>query len=124
MIYSGCDISVVGDACLRLGSGYINNRAQIACFEEIRIGHGVAIGPNVRIRDQDNHHIEGVDPTPGRIEIGDHVWVGMGATILKGVTIGNGAVIAAGTVVTRDVPPATLVAGVPGVVKRRDVSWT
>jgi acetyltransferase-like isoleucine patch superfamily enzyme len=123
-IFSGCRFSVEDGARLRLGSGgYINNGTHIACFSDIRIGSGVVISENVIIRDSDNHFIGGRDSNSAPIEIGNHVWVGIGATILKGVTIGDGAIIAAGTVVTRDVPPATLVAGVPGVVKRQDVSW-
>jgi acetyltransferase-like isoleucine patch superfamily enzyme len=52
------------------------------------------------------------------ITIGTNVWIGAAATILPGVTIGADAVVAAGAVVTRDVPPASLVAGVPATVIR------
>src|SRR5690606_34906521 len=51
--------------------------------------------------------------TKGPIVVGNDVWIGMRSTILSGVTIGNGAVIAAGSVVTRDVPPYTIVGGMP-----------
>jgi acetyltransferase-like isoleucine patch superfamily enzyme len=51
-----------------------------------------------------------------KIVIGDDVWIGMGAILLPGVTIGGGAIIGAGAVVTRDVPPHAIVKGVPGVV--------
>jgi acetyltransferase-like isoleucine patch superfamily enzyme len=54
---------------------------------------------------------------------GNHVWIGMRAMILKGVTIGDGAVVAAGAVVTRDVPARALVGGVPARVLRNDVEW-
>lgn len=47
------------------------------------------------------------------IKIGDDVWIGHGATLLSGITIGEGAIVAAGAVVTHDVPPYTIVAGVP-----------
>lgn len=50
------------------------------------------------------------------ITIRDNVWFGAGVQVLPGVTIGEGAVIAAGAVVTKDVPPRTLVAGVPAKV--------
>lgn len=55
----------------------------------------------------------------GPIRVGNDVWVGARVTILSGVTIGNGAIIAAGSVVTKDVSPYTLVAGVPAKVKNR-----
>jgi acetyltransferase-like isoleucine patch superfamily enzyme len=50
--------------------------------------------------------------------IGDRVWIGANATVLAGVTIGHGAVVAAGAVVTRDVAPDTVVGGVPARVIR------
>lgn len=50
------------------------------------------------------------------IIIGDYVWVGVNATILKGVKIGDGAVVAAGAVVVEDVPPYTIVGGVPAKI--------
>ena len=52
------------------------------------------------------------------IVIERNVWLGAGATVLQGVTVGSDAVVAAGAIVTRDVPPRTLVAGVPGRVLR------
>jgi acetyltransferase-like isoleucine patch superfamily enzyme len=52
------------------------------------------------------------------IAIERNVWLGAGATVLQGVTIGSDAVVAAGAIVTRDVPPRTLVAGVPAQVLR------
>ena len=57
------------------------------------------------------------------IHIGNHVWVGVRAIILKGVTIGDGAIIAAGSVVTRDVPANTLVGGVPAKIIKDNISW-
>lgn len=53
------------------------------------------------------------------IVLGKNVWVGSHATILKGVTIGDGSVVAAGAVVTKDVPPMTVVGGVPARVIRK-----
>jgi acetyltransferase-like isoleucine patch superfamily enzyme len=56
---------------------------------------------------------DGMPTSNGDINIGNDVWIGTGVTILSGVKIGNGAVIAACSVVTKDVPPYTIVAGVP-----------
>lgn len=110
--YSGAYISISDGAELRLGTGFINNNSKISCFEKITIGDDVKISEDVMIRDSDNHTIirEGYLKT-APIHIGNHVWIGARATILKGVTIGDGAVIAAGAVVTKDVPPASLVGG-------------
>ncbi len=101
-----------GHLDLRGGIG-INNRGTLSCFERITIGTGAHIGPEVLIRDSDSH-TTGEGRTPTRpIVIGDRVWIGARAIILKGVTIGEGAVVAAGSIVTKDVEPKTLVAGSP-----------
>lgn len=119
---SGCRLGVMENAHLTIGSGYCNYDTKIYCFNNIKIGNNVAISENVIIRDSDNHTIEGsVKSAP--IVIGDNVWIGMGAMILKGVTVGEGSVIAAGAVVTKDVPPNAIVAGVPAREIRQDVSW-
>jgi len=78
----------------------------------------VRIGPYVTIADSDFHdlHQRGVRPPSAAVTIGDHVWIGGKASILKGVTIGRGAVVGIGSVVTRDVPPFAIVAGVPARV--------
>jgi len=123
-VYTGFSIYVNEGAHLDLGSGYTSNGLNLSCFQHISIGHEATIGENVTIRDSDNHVILGsARPEAAPVIIGDHVWIGMNALILKGVTIGDGAVVAAGAVVTRDVPPATLVAGVPAKAIRERVEW-
>ena len=57
------------------------------------------------------------------IKIGNHVWIGINATILKGVTIGDGAIIAAGAVVNKDVEENSLVGGVPAKVIKKNIFW-
>ena len=121
-IHSGAKVSVAKNASLVLGSGYINNDCEIRCAESITIGENVAIANQVVIHDHDSHEIEGT-PSSDPIKIGNHVWIGMRAIILKGVTIGDGAVVAAGAIVTKDVPPNTVVAGVPAKVVKENVIW-
>lgn len=121
----GSSIYINANAILELGSGFCNINASISCFEKITIGQGVFISENVLIRDSDDHTIinGGSQIFTKPILIGNHVWIGAGVTILKGVTVGDGAVIAAGAVVNKDVPPNTLVGGVPGRIIRSNISW-
>lgn len=88
---------------------------------EIRIGHNCLIGPDVGLYTA-GHRIEPegrtLDGYGIPITIGDDVWIGGHSVILAGVTIGTGAVIAAGSVVTQDVAPRTLVAGNPARWKK------
>lgn len=91
------------------------------CFQDhggIWIGDGSLIGQQVVMAtlDHDLDPAHRQDMFPGPIRIGRNVWVGAHATILRNVTIGDGAVVAAGAVVTKDVPPNTVVAGVPARV--------
>lgn len=80
----------------------------------IRTGHDVSIGPEAVILTlgHDPQSPEFAD-RGGEVVIGDHAWIACRAMVLPGVTIGAGAVVAAGAVVTRDVEPYAIVAGVP-----------
>jgi|WetSurMetagenome_2_1015567.scaffolds.fasta_scaffold487059_2 acetyltransferase-like isoleucine patch superfamily enzyme len=123
-IRTGALISVNKGAKLEIGSGLTNRDIDISCFHHITMGHHVFISKGVMIRDSDNHAISGQEDRIAKpIVIGNDVWIGMRALILKGVTIGDGAIIAAGSVVTRDVPAHCIVAGVPAKVIREGVSW-
>lgn len=113
-VSTGFKISVDCGAVLRLGSGNFNPHVNIICTKEVAIGENVHIGPYVTIRDCD----ENDQNLAGEIQqkaviIGNDVMIGMKATIHKGVTIGDGAVVEAGSVVTQDVPAGCTVAGVP-----------
>jgi acetyltransferase-like isoleucine patch superfamily enzyme len=101
---------------------YLNRRTEVMAKERVEIGSGCAISWDVRILDTDYHSLDG-RPATDPVRIGDHVWIGSGATVLKGVTIGDGAVVAAASLVVKDVPAQTLVAGVPARVVRGDVRW-
>ena len=120
----GSTVVVLPDAKLILGSGYINFHSKLHCFNHIEIGENVIISENVIIRDSDNHQITGGNSMFAPVIIKDNAWIGMSAIILKGVTVGEGAIVAAGSVVTKDVPPHTIVAGVPARVIKKDVYYT
>lgn len=122
LILSGHQVSVEPNAVLELGDGYINHDAKIGCTKHIRIGRETIISDNVIIMDSDAHDLDGAEETTG-IEIGNRVWIGMRCTILKNVRIGDGCVIAAGSVVTKDIPAGCLAGGVPAKVLRENVQW-
>lgn len=91
------------------------------CFQDqggVTLGDGCLVGHNVVFAtlDHDKCPSKRGDMTAAPIVVGKDVWIGAHATILKGVTIGDGAIVAAGAVVTRDVPPNTIAAGVPARV--------
>lgn len=121
--YSGSKIEVMPQASLTIGNNVsLNRHSRILCADKIMVGSDTVIGEYVLIRDTNGHSLENsVNKSP--INIGCHVWVGAKATILKGVSIGDGSIIAAGAVVTKDIPPHALAAGVPAKVIRTDVNW-
>lgn len=99
---------------------------RILCAQEITIGAYCTFSWDVQVLDNDFHAItvDGVEqPSAAPVRIGDRVWLGTRAIVLKGVTIGDGAVVAAGAVVTRDVPAGAVAAGVPARVVGRADSW-
>lgn len=127
ILYEGVGIRVTEGAQLSIGDHtYINRSASIDCTQEITIGDYCAISDNVQILDSDFHPItcNGKTSTMSKpVHIGNHVWIGRSAIILKGVTIGDGAIVGAGSVVTRDVPARCLVAGNPARVIKENVEW-
>ncbi len=120
---SGSRIIVADNATLTIKSGYMNFNSTIIVKKKVTIGEGVIIAPGVTIRDSDAHSIKGSE-TAKEVEIGNHVWIGTNAIILKGVKIGDNSVIAAGAVVTKDVPKNSLVAGVPAKVIKKNIEWS
>jgi acetyltransferase-like isoleucine patch superfamily enzyme len=101
---------------------YLNRRTEITCKASVTIGSDCAVSWDVLITDTDYHEIIGSPPT-APVVIGNHVWIGAGSTVLKGVTIGDGAIVAAGSLVTGDVPAAALVGGRPASILREKVEW-
>jgi acetyltransferase-like isoleucine patch superfamily enzyme len=111
-----------GGEHIRVGRNvFINQNCTFYDLGGLDIGDDVMIGPNVSLITS-GHPIEpsrrraGVTAAP--IVIGRNVWIAAGVTIIGGVTVGDNAVVAAGAVVTRDVPPDTLVGGNPARVIR------
>ena len=106
-------------AMLKIGNHVGISGASIFCVESISIGDHVLIGANSRIYDTDFHPLDYLArrnselAATAPVVIEDDVWLAANVTVLKGVTIGARSVIAAGSVVTRDIPPDTLAAGSP-----------
>lgn len=120
----GADIVVFKGAELDLGNNsYINSNCLIRCKEKISIGENCAIAHSFIIMDSDFHQSNSGNEMTAAIYIGNHVWIGARVTILKGVKIGDGAIIAAGTVVTRNIPPRCLAAGNPARIIKENVNW-
>jgi|SRR5687768_5944843 len=125
----------IGENC------YIGDHSRIWSGENVKIGNSVFVSHNVNIMDTNSHEINafereyshkkllenGLPSKKGNIEtkpviIEDHVWIGFNAIILKGVRIGQGAIIAAGSVITKDIPAYTLVGGNPAKIIRHLVN--
>lgn len=121
----GAYIEIVNGGRLTIGQGAANVGLTIMCAKEVTIGNGVRIGRNVSIRDWNGSHVIINDHyrnhAPVRIE--DHVWLCTGCTIMPGVTVGEGSVVAANATVTKDVPPHSLVGGSPAKVIKENIEW-
>lgn len=121
----------IGENC------YIGDHSRIWSGENITIGNFVQISHNVNVMDTNAHELDALERTEryfelvnkgawtdkgnvltAPISIGNYAWICFNATILKGVTIGEGAIIGANAVVTKDVPAYTLVTGNPATVKK------
>lgn len=105
---------------------YANYNLTVLDYDKITIGNNVMFGPNVtlssathsvdyRIRNKDND----MDIMGAPIVIEDNVWLGANVVVMPGVTIGKHSVVAAGSVVTKNVPPDTMVGGVPAKIIKK-----
>ncbi len=123
IIWNGAKFSVCGDrdrtAVLSIGDySTIGDRTEIHAGERVAIGKRVLISWDCVIMDRDYHGIGGAPERISPVAIEDGAWVGCRSIILPGVTVGRGAVIGAGSVVTSDVPAFHLAAGNPARVIR------
>ncbi len=122
----GSYIQIGDNAELHIGDSFINREVKIICNKKIEIGDGciIAMGTVIRDNDGSHHRILSPDYANARpVKIGNHVWLGENSMVLKGVVIGDGAIVAASSVVTKDVPPHCLVAGAPAKIVRENVEW-
>lgn len=101
----------------------IGDRTEIHAGSRVEIGKGCNIAWDVCIMDRDYHKFNSSEEVIKPVIIHDNVWIGCNCIVLKGVTVGEGAVIAAGSVVAGDVPPKTLVGGNPAKIIKEDVYW-
>lgn len=126
-IGNGCHVILGKGAKLSIGEkSFLSVNSRITCIDEVIIGDNTAISWNVQILDTDFHSlvVNGERKTETKaVKIGNKAWIGTNATILKGVTIGDGAIVAAGSVVTKDVPEGCLVGGNPAKVIKENVEW-
>jgi len=123
--YIGTSQLVVKEGAeLTIGRGvFVNYGADFCALKRIAIGEECRIGTHCIIMDSDFHEIElekrQQRPAPADVVLEPHTWIGNRVTILKGVRIGYGSVVAAGSVVTKSVPRMSVVGGVPARIIRR-----
>src|SRR5437868_13916351 len=137
--YAGCSFAIGENGSATVGDFTLLNGALIMAEERIDVGSHCLISWNIGIADSDFHPLEPAQrlidaqalapyfkdrpPRPrlktAPVKICDNVWIGMNAVILKGVTIGENSVVAAGSVVTKSVKPNIVVAGNPAVVVKQ-----
>jgi acetyltransferase-like isoleucine patch superfamily enzyme len=115
-----CTLALGAGATVHLGSNsYIAGSGKIIATREIHIGDDVAISWGVTVLDSNLHEDGRIRRDPGPVRVGNRVWIGHGASIMPGVTIGDDAIVAARACVTKDVAPGETVAGVPATPLRR-----
>ena len=137
--YAGCSFSLGTEGTCTVGDFSMLNGALIMAEEHIEIGSYCMMSWNVGIADSDFHPLDATKrkidtmalapfykdrpPRPvlktAPVIIRDNVWIGMNAVILKGVTIGENSVVAAGAVVTKSVPENVVVAGNPAIIVKQ-----
>ena len=123
----GTRLDIGKGAVCELGTCYVSGMTRLIVMHGLTIGNGCSISWDVEFLDEDFHSLD----YPGRKEVGDprivvgdHVWIGSGAKILKGSRIGAGSVVAANSLVNGAFDEENvLIAGNPARIVRRDVSW-
>lgn len=120
----GSRLKLAAGAKVDIGSEtYLADNCFVAISTHLSIGNGCAISWDVQIYDDDGHDM-GKSVKSAPIHIGNNVWIGSRATILKGVSLGDNCVVAAGAVVTKSFPAGTLIGGVPAKIIKENIHWS
>ena len=121
--YPKCNIHILEDAVLEIFDGtYFNEGTKISIKNKCTIGKGCAISNDVTIMDSDFHRISDFPKEKG-IKIGNHVWLCANCSVLKNVSIDDGAVIGANAVVTKDIPGNSIAVGNPSKIIKSNIVW-
>lgn len=119
----GTRISVGDSGELVIGNDFcITARSSIICHKKVEIGKDVLLSWDNLVMDTDFHHID-YSSISGPIRIGDHVWIGCRCLVLKGASIPEGSVLAAGAMVTKELPEVNALYGGVNKKLRSDISW-
>lgn len=97
---------------------FINRGCEIYATTEVVFEYDATVAPGVVVRDSDMHAVDEGEVERAPVKIKRRAWLGTQCIILKGVTVGEDAVVGAGSVVTKDVPPGSIVAGNPAKIIR------
>jgi len=98
---------------------FVNKGSVIACMDSITIGNDVLIADHVSIYDHDHGLVNRSEYTTKPVVIADKVWLGSHSVVLKGVCIGKGSIVAAGSVVTKNIPSYEIWGGIPAKFIRK-----
>ena len=127
LLFPGCGVLAINAEVVIRDGTCIAGSSLFMVRKKLHIGERCLFARGVTVMDSDWHPIgvSGQQPTreDKEVMIGDHCWIGQNAIILKGVTIGEGAVVAAGSVVADNVKERTMVAGIPARVVKENVTW-
>ena len=128
----GGTLWIEGNNCtLQIGNGVLIVEFKCSVAEDnqqVIIKDRCLFSYKIDIKTSDSHSILDMDTgkrinPPANVVIGEHVWIGSHVTILKGVNIGNDAIIGTGSLVTKDVPPNVVVGGTPAKILKEGVTW-
>lgn len=117
------ELATGDEGCLEIGENvFINYGTSISASRLVRIGRDTSIGTGCLLMDNAFHRVEpdrrDERPPSAPIELGRNVWLGARVTVLPGVTIGEDSCVGTGSIVTHDIPPRVLAAGIPAKVIR------